>query len=218
MKSEFVFGTLALMQMLLLPCVDAAVGRRSSSTFVFVRPEVSSFWSTARSSHLTIPVDWPIGASTATLTVRGCGYEALYANIVGKEVSVDLPEATSWSTENVYDLSLVFDNDPVTARHARIGLVRSHSTSSQGMTRCLTPVGTRAWNKVGGRAVFPVPHGATALVIDGEEVDIDPSGAQGWHVIGGLDGGNSSSLVLRVGEDAYSASLAGAYGCLMIVY
>lgn len=51
----------------------------SARTFVFLKPEASSFWQTAKGSRMTVPVDFPDGATSATLTVRGAGYQKSYA-------------------------------------------------------------------------------------------------------------------------------------------
>jgi hypothetical protein len=43
----------------------------SDSTFVFIKPETSFFWHTATNSTMTLPVDFPEGATSATLVVTG---------------------------------------------------------------------------------------------------------------------------------------------------
>lgn len=218
MLSKRMLPMALLLSAVVLPCVTSAAGNRSSATFIFVDPESSSFWNTARGNRLNLPVDMPSGATTATLTVRGCGgYEARYSGITGNEIDVELPDAVSWATENVYDFSLVFNDAVGTSRHASLGLVRSYSAGAQGMTRCLTPVGTRAWGKVNGRTVFPVPYGATSLTLNGVDVDTGLAGAQGWCAIEGLDCGSTATLELRTGDGAFVVPLVGAGGFTLTI-
>lgn len=216
---ERLLSVALLFATVMLPCEGNAAGSRSGSTFVFVHPENTSFWCTAKSNKLVLPVDMPKGASSATLTVRGCGgYEVRYSNVSAKEIRIDLPAVTSWSTENVYDLSLSFDDASETIRHARVGLVKSYSSGAQGMTRCLSPVGTKLWSRASGRIVFAVPRGATSLAMNGEEINVGLDGARGWCAIEGLDCRNVSTLELRTGEvTCAAASLIGAGGCVITI-
>ena len=84
----------------------------SEPTFVFLRPETSSFWNTATNSTMTLPIDYPSGATKATLTVSGVDYSRVYPDIAAPQASIeiDLPMPDSPQAENVYELSLTFDN------------------------------------------------------------------------------------------------------------
>ena len=63
-----------------------SAGTTSEPTFVFLRPETSSFWRTAFDSEITVPVDFPEGSDTATLRVSGLGYEREYADITAADL------------------------------------------------------------------------------------------------------------------------------------
>jgi len=187
----------------------------SEPTFVFLRPETSSFWNTATNSTMTVPIDFPAGASSASLTVTGLGYNCIYPNIVSEEFTFDLPAPTSPEAENVYDLTLVFDNNVTNT--ARLGLIQGLSPDAEGTTRCLAPQTAKVWQKVKGRAVLPIPYGTTSFTVNGVETDTGLDGAQGWYAIGGLDCGQDASLGLVANGVQYAASLIGGPGGLMLI-
>ena len=194
----------------------------SEPTFVFLRPETSSFWNTATNNMMTVPIDYPAGAKKATLQVSGLGYSCSYANITGAEYTFDLPAATSPETENVYDLTLSFYNesgDPVAEpRTAKLGLVQGLSPDAEGTTRCLAPAGSKVWNKVKGQAVLPIPYGMTSFKVNGIDTDTGLDGAQGWYALGKIDPNEPVSLSMTADGKEYIASLLGGGAGLMLIF
>jgi hypothetical protein len=188
-----------------------SAGTTSEPTFVFLRPETSSFWRTAFDSEITVPVDFPEGSDTATLRVSGLGYEREYADITAADLGENgftftLPQAVSPETENVYDLTLDFGNG--VTRTAKIGVIQGVQDGAEGSTRCLAPSTSRAWSKVNGRAVMPLPYGTESFTVNGEPV-AGLDGAQSWYAIGGLCGGASALLSLSADGSESTASLIG---------
>lgn len=194
-------------------------GAVSESFTAFLRPGESSFWRTAPGSSVTVPVDFPSGARTATLTVYGVGsgYSKVYRDIAVESFGFELPEAVDSLSEDVYELTLAFDDEAKTVRTAKIALVKGLTPDASGKTRCLVPEHSRKWNRViGGRAVVPVPCGATSLTVDGAELP-GLDGFQGWCVLESLKSGETSETVLSVGGETYAASLMSAGGLLFLV-
>ena len=194
----------------------------SEPTLVFMRPETSSFWNTATNNQMTVPVDFPSGATTATLTVNGLGYSATYADIQKGTDSYTfaLPAADSPQTENVYDLALTFNDG--TVRRAKLGLIEGLSPNAEGTTRCLAPANGHVWSKVkGGRAVLPIPHGTTSfsVTVNGETrtEETGLNGAQGWYALG-LHGDEDASLSMIANGLSYSVSLLGLRGGYVVVF
>ena len=199
----------------------------SEPTLVFMRPETSSFWNTATNNTMTVPVDFPSGATTATLTVSGVGYSATYTDIQKGTDSFGtdsftfaLPAADSPQTENVYDLTLTFNDG--TVRRAKLGLIEGLSPNAEGTTRCLAPANGRVWSKVkGGRAVLPIPHGTTSfsVTVNGETrtEDTGLNGAQGWYALG-LHGDEAASLSMIANGLSYSVSLLGLRDGFVVVF
>ena len=199
--------------------VSAAVSAEelaSELTFVFLRPETSSFWNTATNSTMTVPINYPSGATAATLSVTGLGYAQTYSDITGNSFTFELPAPTSPETENVYDLTLAFDNG--VTRTAKPGLVQGLSPNAEGATRSLAPATARVWRKVIGRAVLPIPYGTTSFTVNGVKTETGLGGAQGWYAIGGIDPDKSVSLALVAGDMEYAASLLGGGTGLMLVF
>lgn len=190
----------------------------SEPTFVFLRPETSSFWNTATNSTMTVPVDYPSGATAATLSVTGLGYAQTYPGITGDSFTFDLPVPTSPETENVYDLTLTFDDAAATRRTAKLGLVQGLSPDAEGATRCLAPATAKVWRKAVGRAVLPIPYGTTSFTVNGVETETGLGGAQGWYAIGGIDLDESVSLSLVAEGVEYAASLLGGGAGLMLIF
>ena len=187
----------------------------SEPTFVFLRPETSSFWNTATNNTMTVPVDFPSGASSASLSVSGIGYSREYVGITAKEFTFELPAPTSPETENVYTLTLRFDNN--VERTAKLGLIQGLSPDAEGTTRCLAPPTAKVWSKVKGRAVLPIPYGTTSFTVNDVDVDTGLKGAQGWYAISGLGGGSNASLSLIANGVQYAASLIGGPMGLMLI-
>ena len=187
----------------------------SEPTFVFLRPETSSFWNTATNNTMTLPIDYPMTAKSATLDVSGVKYHRFYENIVESSFDLLLPEPTSPENENVYDLTLTFDDG--TVRTAKLGLIQGLSPDAEGTTRCLAPVGAGVWNQANKRAVIPIPYGTESFAVNGEVVDTGLKGAQGWYALKGRSG-ETYSLSLMAGGVQHFASLVGLSDGLMLIF
>jgi hypothetical protein len=194
---------------------SAHAGDTSSPVFVFLRPETSSFWHTATNCTMSLPVDFPRGATRATLSVVGVEYSAVYENVPDGAFMLTLPPAVSPETENVYDLTLSFDDG--TVRRAKLGLVQGRLADAQGATRCVAPAEGRLWRRVKRRAVLPIPYGTTSFTVNGVDVDTGLGAEQGWYALGPLAGCESADVAVEVGGDAWGASLFGAGGLLFWV-
>ena len=175
----------------------------SDSTFVFLCPDTSSFWRTATNQVMALPVAFPAGASAATLTVTAPGYSAQYAIAASGDFLLSLPAATSPETENVYNLTLTFNDAAATVRTAKLGLIDSVFPGG-GETRCIAPASAPKWERVKGRSVIPVPYGVTSFTINGAAVDTGLNGAQGWFPIVLLDG---QTAALNLDNGAATATL-----------
>ena len=189
----------------------------SNRTFVFLKPETSSFWHTATNSAMSVPVDFPAGASAATLRVSGLDYAQEYEITAAGEFKFELPKPTMPCDENVYDLTLAFNDG--TVRTAKLGLIAGLSAGAKGATRCLVPAGNRSWKRVSGRAVLPISYGKGTLVVDGVSVDTGLKGSQGWYALR-LNGGDDAELIFAADEDAQpmaTAALFGAHSGLTLI-
>ena len=183
----------------------------SEETFVFLRPETSSFWNTATNSTMSLPIDYPNGATKAKLEVKGIGYDKVYEGITSDSYELELPVPDSPQTENVYDLTLTFDDG--TVRTAKLGLIQGLSPDSEGSTRCLAPSEGAVWNAVKKRAVLPIPYGTTSFTMSvngGEVTNVDTglNGAQGWYAIKSATGDSVSFSLVANGMN-YAATLLG---------
>ena len=183
----------------------------SEETFVFLRPETSSFWNTATNSTMSLPIDYPNGATKAKLEVTGVGYSKVYENITSDSFDIELPVPDSPQTENIYDLTLMFNDG--TVRTAKLGLIQGLSPDSEGSTRCLAPSEGAVWNAVKKRAVLPIPYGTTSFTMSvngGEVTNVDTglNGAQGWYAIKSATGDNVSFSLVANGMN-YAATLLG---------
>ena len=189
----------------------------SNSTVVFLRPEETSFWRTATNAVISLPVSMPPLASSAVLTVVGVDYRREYEIEASGDYELRLPPVDSFNAENVYELTLRFNDG--TVQTARIGHVRSYSAEGGegAITRVLSPVGDAKWNVVKKRAVMPVIYGTTSFKVNGAETDTGLDGAQGWYALK-VATDISALLEVAVGGSVSSASLLGrGPGCFVIL-
>ncbi len=172
---------------------SAATEAESGSAFVFLDKGALSFWHTATNATLTLPVEFPAGVSSATLSVTAPGYSAQYPIAAAGDFTLTLPAATSPSTENVYDLSLDFGNGVV--RTAKLGLVEGYDATSEGATRCLVPATQQKWGWIRKRAVIPIPCGTASFTVNGVAADTGLDGDAGWYPLT-MHGGKTATLSL----------------------
>ena len=179
-----------------------------------------SFWHTATNSTITVPLDFKDDATSATLTVRGSKYVRVYEGITTSEFTFSLPPADGVAHEDVYSLSLVFDNG--TEMTARLGLPCGIMPGAEGSTRCM-PEGSARWPKTYGNGLIPVPADTTALTVDGTPVtDETPgfTGAQGWLALGEVEKGTTVDVSLSASGQTTERTLIGAIieGIMLIVW
>lgn len=182
----------------------------SADAFVFVNPDTSSFWRTVRNGAVTVPVDLPEGASSATLSVTGVGYSATYSIESSGPFAFSLPAASTPGEENTYELLLTFSNGAT--KRARVSLIAGQEAGGAGATRYVS-AGTSAWGKSKDRRItLPIPQGATSLTLNGETVDTGLGGARGFFTISTLP----AALSLGVGETVYDADISRVGGTIVI--
>jgi hypothetical protein len=196
--------------------VNAALGADdvsnpvSNPVFLYVHPEKSSFWSTATNSTIKIPIDFPAGVSSAELEVKGLGYSKVYKDITSPFFELQLPEAESAQTENVYELTLSFKGG--ITRTAKIGLISGVTPGAEGTTRCITAPGATNWNKIKYRAVVPISYGTTLFTYSfngAAPVTNKLTGAQGWLAVGKVARNADVQLSASTEDGDVSADLLG---------
>ena len=192
----------------LLPAMAfAAGGRKSESAFVFLQPETSSFWRTATNSTMTIPIYYPKGATKADLLVDGMQYAKSYNDITSDSVDIELPAPTNERTENVYTLTLSFDDG--TVQTAKLGAVRGYAKDAAGVARCVIPEESASWKKFKYRAVLPVPYGMKNLTLrlnGAEPQPLETDGAQGWYGLEGIKRNDSLDFTYELNGMPYALS------------
>lgn len=204
-------GRAGALSMLAAACACAAFGSAdmtSDPKFVFLDTKTSSFWRTATNHVVTLPVRYPDGATTATLTVVGSSW-SMTTNPPAGFFDLILPEPSSPETEDVYDLTLSFNDG--TVRSAKLGLIQGLMPDAEGATRCVIPEGRRNWRKIHRHAVLPIPYGAESfsVTVNGQAIASDSGldGAKGWYALDGVGVGDSVSVSFMLGGIGQFASL-----------
>jgi hypothetical protein len=189
----------------------AASEAESAKVFVFLNPERSSFWCTATNNTVSLPVDYPSNAKSATIMVRGDGYEATYEDVPAGMFNLKLPPAERSEQENVYDVTLAFKDGPV--RSAKIAVICGRKPdAAEGATRCVFNPARASWKRAARREVIPIaynPSGKSEITVDGEQKDTGLDGAQGWYAIGGVAVGETHTLAYEADNVVYTAELTG---------
>jgi hypothetical protein len=188
----------------------------SEPAFIMLLPDKSSFWHTATGATIEVSVDMPLGAKRASLSVSAPGYQRCYEDIPEGWFSFSVCEPSSPDAENVYDLTLSFDDG--TVQFSRIGVVQGVGRVSAS-ARCILDEECRQWEKVYNRAVVPIPYGTQSLSVGDKKItDFGLDRSQGWYPVAGFSAGVRKSVELSVGESRYSADLlGGSLGFLMFI-
>jgi len=191
------------------PCIMHASSVESNREIVFLNADATSFWRTATNRVIKVPVDMPVLATSAKLTVTGGGgkYRCEYPISSSGDVEIELPLADSLYAENVYDLTLAFNDGTVCK--AKLGLVQGYSDSDGegASTRVLAPKGDSKWNIVKKRAVMPIPYGTASLSVNGTEVEDAAANAQGWYALTAASG-DTATVSLQANGVLHESSLA----------
>lgn len=184
----------------------------AAETNLFMRSKSNILWRTSPGTTFDVPVVLPPDASSATLTVTGRGYSRTYSNLSGGWQEVTLPAATSDETEDVFDLTLAFDDPAATVQTVKLGHVASAASDGDAEAR-VRVAGSRKWGVVKDRAVIRMPANAGTLSIDGDPVDDGLDDAAGWFRFDAV-GGRS----YEVGLGADIATLYGVFPGFLLMY
>lgn len=193
----------------LVSCMACGADGLSNSCVVYAQPTTSLHWKTALSSSLPISIDWPDGATKATLTISSDGEvldEIILSDRSQMLVQYQVPIPLEPDEERVLLLTLAFTDDDVMIeeRVARIGSVQGvdgyavpviangESSSRWAMHRTHT-----------GTAVVPIPEGGTTLSVTGVGT-FDLEDAPGWFELTHLQGG-ACELQMSVNEAIWLA-------------
>lgn len=162
----------------------------SAADVLVLKPDASPFWRTAKAGEpVTVSIDWPDGAATATCTLSAAGQAPLSETVVrnGSErhatLSFSLPVPSMPDEERVYAAELTFagaNDAPLAAavRQAQIAVV----LGEDGGAAVVRAESGDAWTRyVGTHVTLPVAAGMTSLTIDGTTVCPGLNGAVGWY-------------------------------------
>lgn len=199
---------------------DRAVAVESAAVPIYTDPDSTVLWRTLGSPTETIRWNFPEGASKATLTVEGSGYSRVYADLEAKEQQLDLPVATSAATENVYTLTLAFDDEAQTEWTARVGLVQGVSGGAASATCAFRfmPENSKKWTQAQRTNVLEIPADSGALTYDGQILDTGLGGAAGWYLLGPLAAGSRTDLKkLTLGEQRAEIACYGDPGLMLLL-
>ena len=190
--------------------VTFASDTRDTGEAMLLFKESGSFWHTATNSTITVPIDFKDGATSAALTVRGSTYLRVYEGITERMFTFSFPAADDVAHEDVYELSLLFDNG--LEMKTRIGLPYGLMAGAEGATRCISENSAR-WLNTYAAGLMPIPAGATALSVEGSpvtDVTAGYTGAQGWLAIGPVEVGTPVMVSMTENELACTRTLVGS--------
>ena len=147
---------------------------------VFLLPDSNILWRTAPAADFEVPVFLPAGASSAMLVVTGNGYRREYAGLADGMFPLSLPAADSADAENVYDLTLSFNNDAGTTYHAKLAVVQG-AASGGAAEAFVRAEDSHKWPMVATKtALLPIPAGVDAISVNGQAVDASLWQSSGW--------------------------------------
>ena len=176
---------------------------------VFLLPVSNILWRTAPSASFEVPVAMPKGASSATLIVSGRNYRQEYTGIADGMFPISLPAADSSGGENVYELTLSFNDESATTNSAKIAVVCGASTGENAETY-VRSADSHKWNYVSTKNVaLPIPSGVDALSLNGAVVDAGLYEVPGWFLFGAQVGTTYNISLTGGGQSLAEATLLG---------
>ena len=161
-------------------CTMVAVADPAGSAFLL--PSSNVMWRTAPSATFEVPVFMPPGASSATLVVAGYKYSREYTDIADGMFALSLPVADSPDGENVYNLTLTFNDPLATTQQAKLAVVQGAATGGTAAAEVRT-AGSDRWSGVRKKAVLPILSGVDAVSVNGAAVDADLWESPGWFLL-----------------------------------
>lgn len=204
--------SMKMKHVLAMALLSAAFGLNAScmsenGIFVISAPDRTSFWRTATNNVVLLPVYFPKGAASAALEVRGDRYLRRYGNLQPGHFELTLPKPERPEDENVYELTLAFDDG--TVRNARFAVIAGVGDKSFGSTRCVFDTGSASWTSFNRRAVLPIPEGVDAFSVNGKNVELGACGGRDWHVLAASRQEGELELALTAADGVHGASLLG---------
>jgi len=151
-----------------------AASDTSAAAEVFVDTTSSCMWNTGKSQSFSLPIEYPVLASAVDVYVKGVRYSASETGVTAASLPVSLPEPSADAAENVYEITLAF-NDGTTNKCA-FALVRSQSLGASCPVRLTSE---SSWSKIEAKRVVQVPAGYEPQ-IDGQGVAACSNGGWGW--------------------------------------
>lgn len=179
----------------------------TSAEPVAFRTDDSPFWRTVAGGSVLLPIDWPVGARTATCTLSAFGRTvAAQTATRGDEASTTLPFTLPVPSipndERVYTAELVFSGEDGASMLESTQRAQFAVVLGQGNA---VAIGVRApdgalWREYYGTHItLPVAAGTTSLAIDGTIIDPLLDGSTGW-----------CGVEVRTGAHTLYSSLEGA--------
>jgi hypothetical protein len=199
----------------LLTAVAAALSSAANAADAFLLPKENILWHTAVSSDFNVPVLLPRGATSAKLVVSGKGYSRTHEEIGDGMFSLSLPSADSAREENIYDLTLTFNDEPPTVQHARLAVCQGAASGGNASADVRTAESFE-WQKITKKALIPVEKGVDSFVVNGTAEDDRHWRSPGWFCFA-VQSGKTYDLALKNGGDIVaSATLNAAVNSLTI--
>lgn len=172
---------------------QASGGDTSEATLVSLNPDKTPFWRTFQSNEVQLDLAFPAGATSADLEVTGVKYRRTYSGLTAGSIALTLPALTDVTGENVYQLTVSYDNGMV--RTASVGCVRGvRQGAGSVLARCVTDTSSADWTKTASKVVLPIPYGAETVSVDGVPADTGLGGACGWLALKLASGARAVAL------------------------
>ena len=170
-------------------------GVQSAPMHIYVDAGQFFMWHTATGQTVHLEWDLPPSANMADLTIEGWGVNETRRGLTECGADVTLPPATDRRSENVYRITLAFDDG--SSRTATLGAVCGFAANPDGAmvpVRCRLDSTGDGWSREHKRFVLPVPAGTETLTVAGQEVDAGLGGDAGWYGAGPFASGTWTRL------------------------
>lgn len=200
----------------ILTVVAAMLSADVTAADAFLLPTSNILWHTAPSSDFDVPVILPRGATSAKLAVDGKGYSRTYEEIGDGVFSLSLPGADPASGENIYDLTLTFNDEPQTVQRAKLAVCQGAAFGGFAKADVRT-AGSTKWREISQKALLPIEAGVDTVFINGKPEDESLWSSPGWFYLS-VQSGKTYDLMLKSASlTVADATMKAAFDSFIIV-
>ena len=131
-------------------------------------------------------------------------------------ILLSLPGADPASGENIYDLTLTFNDEPQTVQRAKLAVCQGAAFGGFAKADVRT-AGSAKWREISQKALLPIEAGVDTVFINGKPEDESLWSSPGWYYLS-VQSGKTYDLMLKSASlTVADATMKAAFDSFIIV-